>query len=71
MLSLLGEGHSLGRLAMGHLLTPAKPSQDPDLLAHLRLGYRDLSQGVIHATNFPLCPAPGHIFLHASRGMWQ
>lgn len=48
MLPLLEKGHSLGRLAMGHLLTPAKPCQDPDLLAHLRLGYRGLSQGVIH-----------------------
>lgn len=51
------------RLAMGYLLSLVKTCQDVDLLAHLRLGWRSLSQGVVHAINVPLCPGPAPTFL--------
>lgn len=53
MLPLSIEGHSPGRLAMGHLLTLAKTSGDLESLSHLKLGYRSLSQGVPHMPSTP------------------
>lgn len=51
------------RLAMGYLLTLLKTCQDIDLLAHVRLGWRSLSQGVVHAIDVPLCPGREPTFL--------
>lgn len=46
MLPLTEGGHSPGMLAMGYLLTPAKPCQDLNFFAHVRQECRILSQNV-------------------------
>lgn len=46
MLPLTEGGHSPGMLAMGYLLTPAKPRQDLNFFAHVRQECRILSQNV-------------------------
>lgn len=69
MLPLSEDGHSPGRLATSHMLSPTKPCQDPDLPGHMRMGCRGLSQGVPHAPRFPLRPGPRQTFLCASEEM--